>query len=112
MSKLSDGKYRLTNSKIISLDDKNVYKNDKGINGYYYFEKYTNKQIETLKQLLLYWNRDYNISLDYNDGLFGINVDALSGKSGIWTINSFKNTTNYCHTCDNLIGLLKSIKNK
>ena len=37
------------------IDNVQVY--DKPFRGYYAFERYTDEQIETLRQLLLYWKR-------------------------------------------------------
>jgi len=61
-----------------------VYYED-GYRGFNYFERYTNAQIETLRELLLYWNKRYDISLEYNTDIWDVTTRALKGYSGIFT---------------------------
>lgn len=61
-----------------------------GFRGYNYYEKYTDAQIKTTGELLLYWHMIYDIPLTYNEDMWNISQNALSGKPGIWTHVSFR----------------------
>lgn len=95
--------HKLSNDSVIEYKDK--------YRGYYAFEKYTNEQIETLKNLLLYFNKVYDISLNYNENMFDLSVDALSGKNGIWSHTSFRIDKSDVHPQKELIDMLKSLIN-
>jgi len=81
-----------------------------GFREFYAFEKYTNAQIETLKQLLLYWNKKYYIPLTYNEKMFEYNLDAIAGIPGIWSHVSYRRDKSDCHPQLELINMLKSLK--
>jgi N-acetyl-anhydromuramyl-L-alanine amidase AmpD len=78
--------------------------------GYNYFDAYTKEQIETLKELLLYWGKRYNISLDYNEDMWDISKEALEGKNGIWTHTSFRKDKSDLFPQIELIEMLKMLK--
>lgn len=78
--------------------------------GYNYYEKYTNAQIQTVGELLLYWKKVYNIPLTYNEDMWDKNDKALSGKTGVWTHVSFRgNGKSDCHPQPELIEMLKTV---
>ncbi|MFW6226355.1 MAG: peptidase C14 caspase catalytic subunit P20, partial [bacterium] len=81
-----------------------------GYRGYYYYEKYTDDQIKTTGELLLYWNKTYDIPLDYNDNMWEVNDDALGGKRGIWSHTSYRNDKSDVHPQPELIEMLKTLK--
>jgi N-acetyl-anhydromuramyl-L-alanine amidase AmpD len=83
----------------------------KGYRGFFAFEKYTNEQIESVKQLLLYWHEVYGIKLDYNEDMWDLSSKALNGVDGIWTHVSFRSDKSDCHPQPELIDMLKSLKN-
>lgn len=89
-------------TKIVEFPDK--------YRGFYAFEKYTNKQIEAVLQLLIYWGKKYDIPLDYNENMWDVSNDALSGKSGVWTHVSFRKDKSDCYPDERLIKMLKSLK--
>ena len=89
---------------------KNVYEISKGFRGYYGFEKYSNEQIEALRELLVFFNEKYGIPLDYNETMWDISKDALGGKSGIWTHVSYRTDKSDCYPDPDLINMLKSLK--
>jgi len=88
----------------------NVQTYEQGYKGFYGFEKYTDAQIEAVRELLVFWNEKYNIPLDYNEDMWNISNNALSGKSGVWTHTSFRTDKSDCHPQPELIEMLKSLK--
>ncbi|MDY0270629.1 N-acetylmuramoyl-L-alanine amidase [Trichloromonas sp.] len=81
-----------------------------GFRGYYYYEKYTDEQIRTLGELLLFFGKRYNIPLDYNDNIWDVNMDALSGKSGVYSHSSYREDKSDCHPQPELVDMLKTLK--
>ena len=92
------------------IPKENVFEIPEGYRGFYGFEKYTNEQLISLEKLLIYWHNRYGISLKYNENMWDVNEDALSGKPGIWTHTSFRQDKSDCYPDPRLIGLLKSFK--
>lgn len=88
---------------------KNVQLYDNKFRGFYAFEKYTDAQIEAVRKLLIYWNEYYNIPLKYNENMWDYSIDAMNGKSGVWTHVSFRKDKSDCHPQPELIKMLKSL---
>jgi hypothetical protein len=80
-----------------------------GFRGYNYYEKYTNEQIQTIGELLLFWKQKYNITLMYHEKMWDLSQDALSGMPGVWTHVSYRKDKSDCHPDPSLIGMLKTI---
>jgi len=82
-----------------------------GFRGYNYYEKYTEAQIRTAGELILYWNKVYNIPLDYNSDMWDVSPRALRGEPGIWTHVSYRPAPakTDCHPQENLIEMLKTL---
>ncbi|MFP9114599.1 N-acetylmuramoyl-L-alanine amidase [Flavobacterium sp. RHBU_3] len=104
------------NSKYYSFSGQEVKQNDvvyyeKGFRGYKYFEKYTEAQLTSLKELLIYWGDRYSIPLDFKgDSMFEFNKRALSGEKGIWAHVSFRPDKSDVHPQPELIEMLKTLK--
>lgn len=83
-----------------------------GYGGYYYYEKYTDAQIRTVGELLLYWKQRYSIPLTYNPGMWDVSQDALGGKPGVWTHVSYRTKPGKtdCHPQPELIEMLKTLE--
>ncbi|MES2131493.1 MAG: N-acetylmuramoyl-L-alanine amidase [Bacteroidota bacterium] len=91
----------------------------KPFRGYKYYHKYTDKQIASLKDLLLQLSKTYGINLKtglqplLNAGkgadAFLVNKDALAGKPGLWTHASVRKDKFDCSPQDNLMAMLKSL---
>lgn len=96
-------------NKKVQIKEHNVETYDKPYRGFKYFEKYTNEQIESTARLSIYLCDKYNISKKYNSEMWDINMDALSGKSGIYTHTSFFIGKSDCHPQPELIEMLKSL---
>ena len=90
---------------IVPTEDVEVYE-DK-FRGYFGFEKYTPEQIESVRQLLVYWSDHYDIPLDYHSDMWDLSVNALSGRSGVYTHTSYRSDKSDCHPQAELIEMLK-----
>jgi len=82
-----------------------------GFGGFNYYEKYTDAQIRTVGELLLYWKQKYNIPLTYHPEMWDVSQDALTGKPGVWTHVSYrpKPGKTDCHPQPELIEMLKAL---
>jgi N-acetyl-anhydromuramyl-L-alanine amidase AmpD len=83
-----------------------------GFRGYNYYEKYSESQIRTLGELILYWNLKYKITLKYNEDMWGMSQRALEGVPGIWSHVSYRppNKKQDCHPQPELIEMLKTLE--
>jgi len=107
LTKTSDGKFKTVYGNIVDVDVQeypNLFK------GYRYYEKYSNAQIQTIGELLLYFNKKFGIPLDYNEDMWNVSKDALSGKSGIWSHCSFRPDKSDLHPQKEVIDMLKTLK--
>lgn len=81
----------------------------KEFRGYQYYHKYTDAQLNSLKELLVYLSDKYKISKQYNEGMWDINQGCLNGTNGIWTHVSCRQDKFDCFPQPNLISMLKSL---
>ena len=81
-----------------------------GFRGYQYYEKYTEAQIRTLGELLLFWRNKYGIPLTYNESMWDVSPKALSSVPGVWTHVSYRADKSDCHPQTELIEMLKTIQ--
>lgn len=91
------------------VDESKITFYSNGFRGYEAFESYTKKQIDSLRQILLYWNSYYNIPINYRSDIWDINEDALKGVSGLYTHVSYRTDKSDCHPQKELIQMLKSL---
>ena len=105
--KKKDGKWYSSANTVIPSEKIQEY--PEGFRGYYGFEKYTDEQIESVRQLLVFWNKTYGIPLDYNADMWDLSYDALAGKSGVFTHTSYRSDKSDCHPQPELINMLKSL---
>lgn len=77
--------------------------------GHKYYHAYTDAQIESVKQLLIYWNKVHGISLLYRDDIWEVSVRALSGENGVFTHNSYRKDKSDVSPQPKLIAMLKSL---
>lgn len=109
------GQLDLENGKYINYVDREVpadqvTKLDKPYKGYTYFHKYSDAQIESVKNLLLYWRDAYKIDLTFNyDQLFTVNTKALKGENGLFTHNSYRKDKVDIYPCPRMIEMLKTL---
>jgi len=103
-----DLKKNVANTRVAPIKNVQVY--EQGFRGFYGFEKYTDAQIEAVRELLVYWNERYNIPLDYHTDMWDYSKNAMAGKDGVWTHVSFRKDKSDCHPQPELIEMLKSLK--
>lgn len=86
--------------------------------GYQFYQKYTTKQIQSTKELLIFLSEKYNIDLKSGmlekidlpkGGAFDLSNEALSGKSGLWTHTNVRKDKFDCFPQPELIQMLKSL---
>jgi len=82
---------------------------DKKYKGHIYWQKYTDAQIESTRQLLVYLCDQYNIPRDYFATIFDIDKRALKGESGIFTHNSVRKDKSDIYPCPRMITMLKAL---
>ena len=83
---------------------------DKSFKGYKHFHSYTDAQIESVRQLLVYWKSVWGIPISYKgDEIFGLDRRALSGESGVYTHNSVRKDKVDIYPHPKMIHMLKSL---
>jgi len=92
---------RVDRSQVTELNGK--YK------GHIWWQKYTDEQIESTRQLLVYLCDTYGISKDYFDSIFDIDKRALKGENGIFTHNSVRHDKSDIYPCPRMIEMLKNL---
>ena len=84
---------------------------EKPYKGYSFYHAYTDAQIESVRQLLIYWNEVHGIDLAYNEDIWDVSVRALKGENGVFTHNSYRKDKSDVSPQPKLIAMLKSLKN-
>jgi len=85
-----------------------------GFRGEQIFEAYPVAQLRALGELLLLWNKIYDIPLGYHVDMWDVSKLALAGTSGVWSHVSFrpwpssKNKWD-CHPDKNLISMIRTV---
>jgi len=78
--------------------------------GYTHFHRYSDAQIESTRNLLVYWSKIYGISLKYEyDQMFAVNTKALSGTNGLYSHNSYRRDKIDIYPCPRMILMLKTL---
>lgn len=104
----ADLKKNIPNTNVKPIRNVQIYP-DK-FKGFYGFEKYTDAQIEAVRKLLVYWGERYAIPLNYNDDMWNVSPEALSGKPGVWSHTSFRSDKSDIHPQKEIIEMLKSLQ--
>jgi N-acetyl-anhydromuramyl-L-alanine amidase AmpD len=112
---ISWGGLKEKNGRLYNAYDKEVVnepvtKLDKPYRGYTYFHSYTKEQIESLKNILIYWGNRYNIPLTYSENIWDIYEDALEGEPGLYTHCSYRKDKSDIFPQPELVEMLKSLK--
>jgi N-acetyl-anhydromuramyl-L-alanine amidase AmpD len=75
-----------------------------------HFQKYTQKQIESVCALLLYWKDRYGIDITYKpENFWNISKDALQGKNGLYSHAAVRYDKSDVYPSAELISALKKI---
>jgi hypothetical protein len=78
--------------------------------GHRYYHRYTDAQIESVKNLLMYWRDTYGIDLTYREqDMWSISTRALKGEAGVYTHNSYRKDKSDIYPCPRMIAMLKSL---
>ncbi len=103
-----NGKYYNYVDKEVPADQVTIL--DTPYKGYKHFHRYSDAQIESVKQLLLYWRDQYDIDLTFNyDQCFTVNTKALKGENGLFTHNSYRKDKMDIYPCPRMIEMLKTL---
>jgi len=77
--------------------------------GYKYWYKYSDAQIESLRQLVEYLCDTYDIPKDYRSEIWAIDKEAFKGNKGIFTHNSVRKDKSDMYPCPRVIEMLKNL---
>jgi hypothetical protein len=77
--------------------------------GFKFYHAYTDAQIASTKELLIAWNKEYNIPISYNPDIWDITSRALRGEPGLYTHNSVRIDKVDVSPQPKLIEMLKSL---
>ena len=77
--------------------------------GHIYWQKYTDAQIESTRQLLVYLCDTYKIPRTYYASIFDIDKRALQGERGIFTHNSVRKDKSDIYPCPRMITMLENL---
>jgi N-acetyl-anhydromuramyl-L-alanine amidase AmpD len=103
------GKGKFVNYVGREIPKKDVIKLDAPYKGFQFWHSYTKEQIESTKELLLYWNETYGIPLDYNEDIWAVSKRALAAEPGVYTHNSVRKDKTDVYPHPELIEMLKSL---
>jgi N-acetyl-anhydromuramyl-L-alanine amidase AmpD len=82
---------------------------DKEFKGYKYFHNYSDKQLDSLRDLLTLFRDKYNIDIKYNEDIFDVSKRALMGLNGVYTHNSVRSDKVDIYPNPRLIKMLKQL---
>ena len=107
LTKKGDKFYNYVNREV-PIDQ--VCELDKPYKGRKYYHAYTDAQIESVRQLMLYWGNIYKIDLTYREeDMWDISVRGLKGENGVYTHNSFRKDKSDIYPCPRMIAMLKTL---
>jgi hypothetical protein len=93
-----------------TVPEKEVVEYATPFRGYRHYHKYTDIQLNNLRDVIVYFGEKYEIPVKYiGDSIFDINVDALKGEAGVFTHVSVREDKNDMHPQQELIEMLKSL---
>lgn len=78
--------------------------------GHKYYHAYTDAQIESVRQLLVYWNEVHGIPLKYHEAdMWTVSKRALSASPGVYTHNSYRKDKSDISPQPKMIEMLKQL---
>ncbi len=104
---LIDGKYMSSFGAEIPPDQVVEYPNSYRAKRFYH--KYTDAQIESLRQLLVFLCDTFKIPKTYNPDLWDVNQGALDGVAGIYSQGSVRSDVRDCHPQPELVAMLSGL---
>ena len=104
----NDGKFYNYVDRVVPTEQ--VCTLEKPYKGYTYYHAYTDAQIESVRQLLIYWSKIHGISLKYNEkDMWEVSKNALSAVPGLYTHNSYRKDKSDISPQPKMIAMLKSL---
>ncbi|MBX2842108.1 MAG: N-acetylmuramoyl-L-alanine amidase [Flammeovirgaceae bacterium] len=100
----SNGKFYTRHKTLVP--DNEVIEYIEKYRGSNFYHKYSDAQIESLRQLLDFLCNLYDIPRMYQPDMWGISPSALGGQPGIYTHTSFRTDLSDCHPQPSLIEML------
>jgi N-acetyl-anhydromuramyl-L-alanine amidase AmpD len=82
---------------------------DQPYKGYKYWYKYSDAQIESLRQLVVYLCDTYDVPKEYRSEIWAIDKEAFKGTKGIYTHNSVRKDKSDMYPCPRVIEMLKNL---
>lgn len=110
LTKDTEGNFRTYVGSIIPADQ--VIELKEPYKGHKYWHNYSDAQIESVRKLLLFWNAQYGISLEYNEDVWDVTKRALKGENGVFTHNSVRSDKTDIYPHPGLIKMWKSLTAK
>ena len=105
--KEKDGKfYNYVNTRV---PESMVTTLDEPFKGFKHWYKYTDAQIESTRQLLVYLCDTYNIPREYRTQIFSLDKEAFKGTPGIYTHNSVRKDKSDIYPCPRMIQMLENL---
>lgn len=87
----------------------NVIEYPSGFRGFSAFEKYTDAQIASVKDLICYWSDLYKIPTLYNPDIFDVTKRCFDKEAGIFSHVSCRSDKSDCHRQPELINMLQAL---
>jgi hypothetical protein len=105
----NDGKFYNYVDRVVPADQVCIL--EKPYKGFTYYHAYTDAQIESVRQLLVYWNKVHGIPLDYKEAdMWSVSTNALKAVPGVYTHNSYRKDKSDISPQPKMITMLKSLK--
>jgi N-acetyl-anhydromuramyl-L-alanine amidase AmpD len=109
LTKDADGTFKTYVNTVVPAEDVIDF-GDKPYRGHRYYHAYTDAQIASLKELIIYICDKYKISKKFNTDMFEICTRALDGENGIWTHSSYRSDKTDLSPQPKIIQMLKDIE--
>lgn len=106
LTKKGDKFYNYLNKEVPQNE---VIELEEPFKGYKYFHNYTDKQIDSIKGLLLLFKEKYSIDIKYQEDIFNVSERALRGLNGVYTHNSVRSDKIDIYPHPQLIKMLKQL---
>ena len=105
---LKNGKYYNYVNREVPADQ--VCTLEKPYKGHKHYHAYTDAQIESVRQLLVYWNKVHGIPITYNEtDMWTVSKNALSAVPGVYTHNSYRRDKSDISPQPKMIAMLKAL---
>jgi len=108
LTKKADNKYYNYVDRVVPADQ--VCELAVPYKGHKYYHAYTDAQIESVRQLLVYWGKIHGIPLTYNEKeMWNVSYEALKAEPGVYTHNSYRKDKTDVSPQPKLIAMLKTL---